>query len=383
MSPKVKFPRVRLPQSNWARALVGVLSLSLVAGLIYAGTTIYTLAQADSQVHRIESAFPVESLRPSAADDEDGNGTNFLLLGVDSNGNVGKTQDEIKGVRADSIMVAHISHDGSYLTMISIVRDTWIDDIPGIGGQRINAAMSLGGISTMVATVEQLLKTRIDHVAIIDFDGLKRAIDQLGGVTVCNDEYFTYSIYPHYVFEPGLITLGGKEALAYSRERKHITRGDFQRAEHQRAVVLSLFHKVMSSGVLKKPLQAAQLYESVSKYLSLDPGIDFNYALSTAKLLTNLADVDGISTFTLMISGGGINEYGMSVVYLDEQKLAKVQERLAADTIHEFKKDDESPSPTPSDTRSSTASPSASKSPTSTPTESASPSNTLGCELIP
>ena len=346
---------MRFGAKRYKYAVIGLIVALVLSAGGYAATTLLTLNSGNQKVTRIKSAFPVESSRPTPLEDEDSNGQNLLLLGVDSYGNVGKSQDEITGTRADSIMLAHVSADGRHLTLISIVRDTWVE-IPGYGHDRINAAMSRGGTATMVATVEQLLQTRIDHVAIIDFSGFKRVIDELGGVTVDNPEYFTYSIYPYYEFPEGTLTLCGKEALAFSRERKHVDRGDFQRAENQREVVLSLFGKVRSQGVITDPLRGARLFEAISPYLALDEGLDAGYAIRLANHLRNLDSKYPITAFTLMISGGGINEYGMSVVYLDELKLAKVQERLAGDSIHQFKKPlgwvDPSATPMPSDSAS-------------------------------
>ena len=45
-------------------------------------------------------------------------------------------------------------------------------DIPGYGKNKINAAYSFGGPQLAVATLEDLLHSRMDHVAIIDFEGL-------------------------------------------------------------------------------------------------------------------------------------------------------------------------------------------------------------------
>ena len=42
----------------------------------------------------------------------------------------------------------------------------------------------------MVRTVEELTKTRIDHVVMIDFQGFVKLTDDLGGVTVTNSTAF-------------------------------------------------------------------------------------------------------------------------------------------------------------------------------------------------
>ena len=59
--------------------------------------------------------------------------------------------------------------------------------IPGHGTDKINAAYAYGGVPLTVRTVEKLLKVRIDNVALTDFEGFFRLIDDLGGVTVFNE----------------------------------------------------------------------------------------------------------------------------------------------------------------------------------------------------
>ena len=103
---------------------------------------------------------------------------NFLLLGSDSRG-----QD--RG-RSDVMMLVHSDPDRAKLYLISLPRDLWVP-IPGHGTDKINAAYAYGGAPLAVQTVENLLKVRIDNVALTDFTGFFRLIDDLGGVTVFNE----------------------------------------------------------------------------------------------------------------------------------------------------------------------------------------------------
>ena len=93
-----------------------------------------------------------------------GPGKNILLLGSDTRS--GSEAAQVSGSRADSIMLMHIPADGKGVYLVSIMRDTWVN-IPGYGSAKINAALNYGGISLQVATVENLLGIKIDHVAEI------------------------------------------------------------------------------------------------------------------------------------------------------------------------------------------------------------------------
>mgnify|MGYP001045690962 CR=1 FL=1 len=83
--------------------------------------------------------------------------------------------------RSDTIML--IRAGGGTFRKLSIPRDT-LADIPGLGPEKINSAYSNGGAKLAVRTVERMLGINIDQVAIIDFDGFRRFIDTIGGITV-------------------------------------------------------------------------------------------------------------------------------------------------------------------------------------------------------
>lgn len=73
--------------------------------------------------------------------------------------------------RSDTLIVLHLSGDRRHAYLISFPRDMYVP-IPGRGKNKINAAFAFGGPQLAVRTLEGLLDTRMDHVALIDFDGL-------------------------------------------------------------------------------------------------------------------------------------------------------------------------------------------------------------------
>src|SRR5690625_6322785 len=48
----------------------------------------------------------------------------------------------------------------------------------------MSAALAFGGVGLAVSTVESYTGVPIDHVALIDFDGIEGLVDTLGGVDV-------------------------------------------------------------------------------------------------------------------------------------------------------------------------------------------------------
>src|SRR5699024_5579729 len=114
-----------------------------------------------------ESVLPAEEERP-----EETEATNILLLGTDAGGGSGEDEDLPRvpgGGRSDTMMLVHIPEDHDSVQVISIPRDLWVE-VPGFGMHKVNAGLSLGGEEGPLlarATVEELLDTRIDHIAAI------------------------------------------------------------------------------------------------------------------------------------------------------------------------------------------------------------------------
>ncbi|HWL89834.1 MAG TPA: LCP family protein, partial [Actinomycetota bacterium] len=85
--------------------------------------------------------------------------------------------------RADSIHVIFLHPRKGHAVVVGIPRDSWVS-IPGLGANKINAAMASGGPARMVQTVESNFGARIDYWAVTSFWGIGRMVDQVGGLQV-------------------------------------------------------------------------------------------------------------------------------------------------------------------------------------------------------
>src|SRR5690606_30500228 len=114
-----------------------------------------------------------------------------LLLGSDSEDQVssGTSAEDLRGQRADTMMLVHIPADRSGVQVVSFMRDNWVE-IPGYGNAKLNAALSYGGTPLLVETIEKITDVPIDHVVITDFEGFKGLSEALDGVTVDNQIAF-------------------------------------------------------------------------------------------------------------------------------------------------------------------------------------------------
>lgn len=320
--------RSRTKRKKTARnVLLGVVAFFVVVA-VGAGIFAFNLANSfNSKSQKIEQSFPEESARP--AETKTG-AMNLLLLGSDSraaalgDAEAGGASDQ----RSDTMMWVHIPADRKKIYMMSVMRDTWVQ-IPGHGEAKMNAAMALGGIPLVVQTLEGMFKSRIDHVAVVDFEGFKAMTDALGGVTVNVPQAFNTQ---GFSFEAGKQQLSGEEALAFVRERKAFSDGDYQRVKNQQLFLKALMSKFLTAETLTNPVRISSLVDTVSPYVSVDKSLD---AAAVASLAVGLRDVRAadVVSFTLPTSGIGTSADGQSIVLRDDAAIAKVAEALRSDTL--------------------------------------------------
>lgn len=281
------------------RAIIGcgLTGLVLSAGTAFAGYRL--LGSYEQGITRIPSAFPPESRRyhapdlpplgPASGDGKNtkaraaqsrvvgADGENWLLVGSDRRSPLLTTGTGAGAPtwlynlqRSDVLMLVHIPHGGSQIQVLSIPRDSWVP-IPGEGRSKINSAFARGGSPLLIETVEQLMTTRIDHFAILDFLGFESAIDVLGGVDV-HDRH-----------------LNGEEALSFVTNRATCRQwlcGDRGRIERQQTFLRALSAKVTGTGLLLNPLRLDALIRSLTKSVSVDASV------SVRRLAGTLAHVN-------------------------------------------------------------------------------------------
>ncbi|MEH0110499.1 LCP family protein [Tersicoccus sp. MR15.9] len=307
-----------------AVVLVALLAVVVLAAAAY----LVTLGHAfDDHAHRIGQAFPDEASRPAAGAD---GAVNMLLLGSDSRGAApsqaaaGVASDQ----RSDAMIWVNIPADRKHVYLMSILRDTWVA-IPGHGRAKINAAMAEGGIPLAAETLEQLFGARLDHIALIDFDGFRAATDALGGVTV--DVPVAFSSGQH-TFRAGRQTLDGDAALAFVRERKAFPTGDYQRVKDQQLVLKAILDQALSVGTLTDPLRVADLVNRVSPYLSVDTTLD-STAMASLALSLHAVRAGDVRSFTLPTRGTSTSADGQSIVVADTAAITAVGRALREDSL--------------------------------------------------
>ncbi len=207
--------------------------------------------------------------------------------------------------RTDTIVLAAIHPKTGQVALISVPRDLYVY-IPDVGMDRINTAYEYGvmnnyptgGTGLLKDTILYNLGMRIDHIAIVDFDGFRKIVDTLGGLDV--PVYCPYTdwhlINPAYDPEnennwslftvgPGVVHMDGDLALWYARSRKKSS--DFDRGRRSQEVLRALFAQAMRTDAISK---IPQLYADFSSSVITD--LDLNGILKLAPLALHLTNAD-------------------------------------------------------------------------------------------
>lgn len=333
------------------RGLIAGLSITLGVLLVAGGLLGYYAWSINnsvtSNIHR-GASMPPDSTRPTTGtqpendnggtadtggDHEDqsassGKPVNFVLMGSDSR----DPNDERAG-RSDTLMILHLDADRKHAYLISFPRDMWVP-IPGHGTAKINAAYAWGGSALTVQTLEQMLDVRMNHVAIVDFDGFIKLTDELGGVTITNDYAFSKKGY-HY--PKGKITLSGEKALWFVRERKQLPHGDFDRAANQRKVVKAILAKGMSPSVLANPAKFTAFVSGLASSVTVDDGLTDAEIRSLAFSSRGMSPSD-IITLQAPVSGTGTSSDGQSIDIVNDAQLAVMAKALRHDDMGAYVK---------------------------------------------
>ena len=258
-----------------------------------------------------------------------GPGKNILLLGSDTR--TGADAALVSGSRADTIMLMHIPADGKGVYIISIMRDTWVN-IPGYGAAKINAALNYGGVSLQVATIENLVGVKIDHVAEIEFEGFKSLVNAIGGVDVQVPFAFTSNVW---TFTPGLMHLNGSGALSFVRERYSFADGAYQRVRNQRAFLRGLYNTMKAKGALSNVASFQSSIESLTDYMRVDQGLNAAQIAQIAAPVLTSGDTTMRMT-TLPNAGPGWSYDGQSIIFVDQAANAQLAHALQNDTMDQF-----------------------------------------------
>ena len=329
---KVAAPRRR--RRAWRIGLVSVLAVVLVLVLGVGALGLWLRHSLGSKIETIDDPFAAISTRApqQSVGANQKPATNILLLGSDSRISAGDpSQWEAGAQRTDAIMIVQVSGDRQEVSVVSIPRDTWVE-VPGYGQAKINAAYSYGGPSLTIQTVEQLTGVRIDHFVIADFESFEALTDEIGGVVI---NLKTPQTLADTQFPAGAQRLNGAQALAYTRERKSLPGGDFDRINRQQSWMRAIVSQVLHGGILTDPTKLYGFLSAVTQTMAVDEGFTIDEMQSLAIDLRGLRSRN-INFLTIPTAGTGTSEDGQSIVVRDEAADTPLYTALATDTVQEY-----------------------------------------------
>ena len=186
----------------------------------------------------------------------------ILLMGVDSE-NEELASSSFNG---DSLMLITFNPDTLNATILSIPRDTYVPIacFAGKSKSKITHAAWYGE-ECMMNTIEDFTGIDIDYYVKINFKGVVKVVDTLGGVEVDVPYSFCESNSDRkfgndtIFIDAGLQTLNGEQALAFSRNRhtwpdycgaaySNYTSNDFVRGQNQQTVLKAILNKLKEKG---------------------------------------------------------------------------------------------------------------------------------------
>lgn len=184
--------------------------------------------------------------------DEDPHVFSVYIGGSDSRGSINQQ------ARNDVNIVATVNTETKQVLLVTTPRDYYVP-LSISGGSRDKLTHGgIYGIEVSKDTLGLLYDTEIDYYFRINFTGVERVVDALGGITVYNDYGFT--TYDGNFYPEGEVYLDGDNVLPFARDRK-LSGGEEARGKRQLKVIEGCIDKAMSPEILMK---YTQLLDSVS-----------------------------------------------------------------------------------------------------------------------
>ena len=268
--------------------------------------------------------YKIKKKNNNSAKQVDSKVFNIYISGIDTYGSISTVS------RSDVNITMTVNMNTHKILLTTTPRDAYVK-IPGGGADQYDKLTHAGiyGVETSEQTLENLYGIKIDYYARINFTSFLKLIDQLGGVTVHNDQAFT-SLHGKFDFPVGDIQMNSEQALGFVRERYSLDGGDNDRGKNQEKVISAIVNKLAS-------LKSVSNFTSIVN--NLQDSVQTNMSLDTINALAN-TQLDSGSKFTVTSqavtgtgSTGQLTSYAMpnSSLYmmkLDDSSVASASQAI-------------------------------------------------------
>lgn len=214
--------------------------------------------------------------------------------------------------RSDVNILAVVNPTTKQILLVNTPRDYYLPLARNGELDKLTHA-GLYGIDESMKVLGNLYGVQADYYVRVNFAGLVKIVDALGGVDIESDANFScvpmetpdgngdYT-YQKYSFTKGINHVNGSQALAFARERKAFADGDNRRGQNQMTVIKAIVNKACSSAVLTK-------YQELLKAASDAFITNMPYADISSLVQMQLGDMADWNITTYAVSGEGSTEY--------------------------------------------------------------------------
>ncbi|MCX5212600.1 LCP family protein [Kitasatospora sp. NBC_00240] len=274
----------RPDRRRWLRPVALATGLTLVGGC--AGAYLY-IRHLDANIQHAPLGAGNAPPPGGAADEHGRTAMNILIIGTDSRKDLGGAygdQENVGQGNNDVNIVLHVYPDRRSAVALDLPRDTLIDlpackdpqsgrTSPAVKHRPLNEAMGRGGPGCVQDTVQSVTNLKIDHFAVVNFQGVKDLTDAVDGVdvTLCRAIKDSDS---HLDLPAGRSHLTGEQGLQFVRTRYAVQDGTaVGRFSMQRDFLSALLRKLTDRGTLLDPTKAFPVIEAATRSITVDDAI--------------------------------------------------------------------------------------------------------------
>ena len=264
--------------------------------------------------------------------------TNIALFGLDSR------NDELEGgVQSDSIMIASINNETNDVKLISVYRDTLLQQKDGTY-EKANSAYNKGGPEEAISLLNRNFDLDIKNYISVNFSALIKAIDAVGGIDIEMTEEeadwcWRYAMdtaeiagveCEDFEVRAGKQHCDGVHAVAFARIR-YTEGNDFKRTERQREVLQKTAQKAKEADFMTLNNIVDEVFPLISTSFSMQELLGF----AANALDYNIVETSGFP-YQVTASENVLNHSGSYVVPIGfTNNVTQLHQALFADSLYQ------------------------------------------------
>ena len=245
----------------------------------------------------------------------------FYISGSDTRETIADTD------RSDVNIIAVVNPKIKKILLVNTPRDYYVT-LNGINQKDKLTHAGLYGVNTSLATLEDLYDIDIQYYAKVSFATLIKSVDVMGGIEINSPYSFTASSNKNCRFIKGNQHIDGDCALAFSRERKALAGGDYDRGSNQQLVIAAMINKMSNPGVLIK-------YNDILNAIDGSFETNMTYDEVTSLVKSQLTNTSSWSVDSVNVGGENGMDYTYSmgdtklyVTYPNYDEIERVQKEI-------------------------------------------------------